>query len=91
MNIKIKYKKVKRCANTFAELSLTEVLPCRNSEITGAIVNIAKTNTILKRPIVKLFPIEKIYQDTKKADTARVQKLRREAAVIGELKRKYEF
>ena len=91
MNIKIKHKKVKKCANAFVELPLTGVLPCRNSELRGAIVNIGKINTILKRPVIKLFPIEKIYQGTNETDTARVQKLRREAAVIGELKRKYEF
>ena len=54
-------------------------------------MNIGKINTILKRPVIKLFPIEKIYQDTNETDTARVQKLKREAAVIGALKGKYEF
>ena len=39
-----------------------------------------------KHPVNKLFPIENTYHDTK----AREQKLRREAAAIGELKRKDE-
>ena len=56
MNIKTKYKKVKRCPNTFRELLLTGVLPSRDSEIRGAIVRIAKTNTILKCPVNKHFP-----------------------------------
>ena len=49
----------------------------------------AKTNTILKRPINKLFTVKNTY-DTNKTDKAREQNLRREAAVIGELTRKYE-
>ena len=38
---------------------VTRVLPSRDSEIKGAIVKIAKTNTILKRPVNKLFALEK--------------------------------
>ena len=53
-------------------------------------MRIAKTNAILKRPVNKLFPIENTYQDTNQTGMARQQKLRREAAEIGELKRKYE-
>ena len=34
---------------------VTRVLPSRDSEIRGVIVRIAKTNTILKRPVNKLF------------------------------------
>ena len=74
-NIKIKYKKVKRCPDTLGELPLTGVLPIRDSEVRGAIVRIAKTNTILKRPVNKLFSIENTYQDINQAGTAREQKL----------------
>ena len=35
-----------------------------DSEIRGAMVRIAKTNTILKRPINKLFAVENTYHDT---------------------------
>ena len=56
----------------------------------GAIVRIKKANTILKHPLNKLFPTEYTYHDTNQTDKAREQKLRWEAAVIGELKRKYE-
>ena len=35
--------------------------PSRNSEIRGAKMRIAKTNTILKRPAKKLFAIENTY------------------------------
>ena len=47
---------------------MTRVLPSRDSEIRGAIVRIAKTNTILKRPINKLFAFENTYHDTNQTD-----------------------
>ena len=52
-------------------------------------MRIKKANAILKRPVNKLIPTEYTY-DTNQTDKAREQKLRREAAVIGELKRKYD-
>ena len=56
----------------------------------GAIVRIKKANAILKRPVNKLFPTEYTYHDTNQTDKAREQKLRWEAAVTNELKRKYD-
>ena len=53
-------------------------------------MRIKKTNAILKRPVNKLYPTEYTYHDTNQADKAREQKLRREAAIIDELKRKYD-
>ena len=67
---------------------VTGVLPSRDSEIRETIVRIAKSNTILKRPLNKLFTVENTYHDTDQTNKEREQKLRREAAVIGELKRK---
>ena len=52
---------------------VTRVLPDRDSEIRGAIVEIAKANTILKRPVNKLFTIEITYYDTKQTDKTREQ------------------
>ena len=49
----------------------------------------AKTNTILKLPINKLFTDENTY-DTYQTGKTRHQNLRREAAVIGKPTRKYE-
>ena len=49
---------------------VTRVLPSRDSEIRGAIVRIAKTNTILKRPVNKLFAVENICHDTNQTDKA---------------------
>ena len=53
-----------------------QVLPSRNSEIRGAIVRIAKTNTILKLPLKKLFAVENTYNDTNQKDKARERKFR---------------
>ena len=47
---------------------VTRALPSRDSEIRGAIVRIVKTNTILKRPVNKLFAVENTYHDTKQTD-----------------------
>ena len=49
-----------------------------------------KTNAILRRAINKLLLNEYTYHDTNQTNKAREQKLRREATVIGELKRKYD-
>ena len=67
------------------------VLPSRDSEIRGAIVKIAKTNTVLKRPINKLFTVENTHPDTNQTDKARGQNLIREAAVLRELKYECEL
>ena len=47
---------------------VTRVLPSRDSEIKRALARIAKTNTILKRPVTKLFEVENTYHDTKQTD-----------------------
>ena len=60
---------------------VTGVLPSRDSDIKGAIMRIEKTNAVLKRPLNKLFLIEYTYHETNQTD---------KAAVIDELKRKYE-
>ena len=52
------------------------------------ITRFKKGNEILKRPVNKLLPTEDTYHETNQIDQAREQKLRREAAVIGELKKK---
>ena len=58
------YEKVPR---HFWRISIvTRALPSRDSEITGAIVRIAKTNRILKRPLNKLFAVENTCHDTNK-------------------------
>ena len=61
----------------FCKISIvTGVLPSSDSEITGAIVRIEKTNATLKRPVNKLFPIKYTYHDTNQIDKAKEQKLR---------------
>ena len=46
------------------------VLPIRDSEVKGAIVRIAKTNTILKLPVNKLLAVQNTYHDTNQTDYA---------------------
>ena len=50
------------------------VLPSRDFEIIGAIVRIAKTNTIFKRLVNKLFTVEN--HETNQTDKARELKFR---------------
>ena len=69
---------------------VTGVLPSKDSEVRRAIVKFAKINAVLKRPINTVFTIESTFLDTNQTKKAMEQKFRREAAVIGELKRKYE-
>ena len=70
---------------------VTGVLPSRDSEVRRVIIRIVKANKILKRPRNKLFLIDNTYQDTNQADNAREQKLKQDATITGELKRKYEY
>ena len=53
-------------------------------------MRIKKANAILKRHVNKLSPIEYTYHDTNQTDKAKEQKLRREAAVTDQIKRKYD-
>ena len=70
---------------------VTEILPSGDFEIRGRIVKISNTNTVLKRPLNKLFTVENTYHDSNQTGKARKQKLWREAIVIGELKRICEY
>ena len=65
---------------------VAELLLNRGSETRGAIAKSTKTSAIPKRLINKLFTIENTYHDTNQIDKSREQKLRREAAVLRELK-----
>ena len=60
------------------------ILPSGDFEIRGAIVRITKSNTILKRPVNKLFTVENTYHNTDQTNKARED-------VTDELKKKYEF
>ena len=53
-------------------------------------MRIARVNKTLKRPVNKLFTVEYTYHDTDQTNKGRELKFRREAAIIGALKRKYE-
>ena len=65
---------------------IIEVLPSADSRI----VRIPNANTILKRPIKKIFTVENTYHDTNQTQKSREQNLWLEATVIRELKRKYK-
>ena len=47
---------------------VTRVLPSRDSERREPIVRITETNTILKRPVNKLFAVGNTYHDTNQTD-----------------------
>ena len=68
------YEKVPRHFRRIA--IVTRVLPSRDSEIREATVRIAKTNTILKRPIKKIFAVKNTYHETNQTDKAREKKFR---------------
>ena len=60
------YEKVPR--HFWRIVIVTRILPSGDYEIRGAIVRTAKTNTILKRPLNKLFAVENTYHNTKQTD-----------------------
>ena len=74
---------------------VTEVIHGADNQIRGAVARSNK-NTLLKRPVNKLFPIEYVRQEpaaevnqpTKNSNTV-LQQPRREVAVLGDLRRKY--
>ena len=72
------YEKLPRHFRRIAVVA--QILSSRDSEIREAIVRIAKTNTIHKRPVKKLFAVENTYYDTNQTDNqtdkAREQKFR---------------
>ena len=73
---------------------IEEVIKGIDGHIRGAVVRISKTNSLIKRPINLLYPIE--YKDSSSYDQdipvkeVQHQRPRREAAIIGELKRKWD-
>ena len=69
---------------------VTELETGRDNHIRGALVRIPKTNSVLKRPVSKLYPIECCSQkDENNREEIERTRPRREAAVFGELKRQY--
>ena len=66
--VQVFYEKVPR--HFWRIAIVTRVLASRDSEIRGAIVRIAKNNTILKPPVNKLFAVENTCHDTNETDKA---------------------
>ena len=70
------------------------LIESNDKQIRGAVVRVSKTNKLLSRPVNKLYLVERFYKDidvnTNKNNMENFEKkTRREAAVLGELKRKY--
>ena len=53
---------------------VTGVSTSRDSKIRGAIARIAKTNTILKRPVNEILTVENTYHDTNQTGNTRKEK-----------------
>ena len=63
-----------------------KLIESKDKQIRGAIERVSKTNKLVTRPVNKLYLVERFpCEDT----DVNINKTRREAAVIGELKRKY--
>ena len=74
------YEKVPR--HFWRTAIVTRVLPSIDSEIRGAIVRIAKTNTVLERPLNNLFSVENIYHGTNQTNKASHRELPTSPAVL---------
>ena len=81
---------MKRCPGILENCYSNRDINSWDFDIKEAVVRIAKTNTILKRPVNKLFPIWNTYQNINETDKAKELKFRGEAAVTDKLKKKYE-
>ena len=99
-SIKIKYKLPKNYAvlvydekvpkHFWRVAIVTGVLSSKDSETKRSDSRIEKANATLKHRVNKFFPTEYTIHDSKQTEKAREQKLRQEAAITGELKRKYD-
>ena len=65
-----------------------ELYKGEDDKVRGAAVRIPKTKSLLKRPVNRLYPIESIRESDVNKDNVN-SKPRREAAVMGELKRRF--
>jgi len=66
---------------------IIELLTSKDNRIRSAKVIIGKTRNIIDRPINRLYPIE--YSNETNIEQSIDRRPRREAALIGELKRKF--
>ena len=75
-----------------------ELFQGKDEKIRGAAVGIPKTNSVIKRPINKLYLVERMGDNTETHDDSsyvtkdivNTSRPRREAAIIGEIKRKFD-
>ena len=70
-----------------------ELLQGKDGQIRGAKVRIPKTNSILKRPMNKLYLVEKMKDTVTEVDNEVINitdgRSKRETAILGEIKRKF--
>ena len=70
---------------------MIELIPSRDNNIRGAVIKIGKTGRCVNRPINKLYPIERSEVTSIQVDSEETnQRPKRMAAIIGEIKRKYQ-
>ena len=72
-----------------------ELLQEKEGQIRGAKVRVPKTNSILKRPVNKLYLVERMKDTVIEVDNEVINitdgRLRRGAAILGEVKRKFNI
>ena len=72
-----------------------ELLQGKDGQIRGAKVRVPKTNSILKRPVNKLYLVERMKDTDTEVDNEMINitddRSRREAAILGEIKRKFNI
>ena len=72
-----------------------ELFQGKDGQIRGAKVRVPKTNPILKRPVNKLYLVERMKDTDTEVDNEMINitddRSRREAAILGEIKRKFNI
>ena len=72
-----------------------ELLQGKDSQIRGAKVRVPNTNSILKRPVNKLYLLERMKDAVTQVDNEVINitdgRSRREAAILGEIKQKFNI
>ena len=75
-----------RSRSSWRLVKVEKLIESNDKQIRGAIVRVSKTNKLVTRPVNKLYLVERFSCEDIDVST---NKSPREAAVIGELKRKY--
>ena len=72
-----------------------KLLQGKDGQIRGVKVRVPKTNSILKRPVNKLYLVERMKETVTEVENEVINitdgRSRREAAILGEIKRKFNI